>query len=53
MELTNQMTCPKCSQRQDFTIVDLLPMIPLENNKMKCVRCGKFWDLPEGFEHGN
>lgn len=53
MELTNQTTCPRCSQKKDFTIIDLLPMIPFENNKMKCLRCGKFWNLPEGFEHGN
>ena len=52
MELKNYENCPKCSQREDFTIIDLLPMIPFENNKMKCVRCGKNWDLPEGYDNG-
>jgi len=51
MEITNQTTCPKCSQREDFTIIDLLPMTPIENNKMRCQRCGKVWNLPEGFEN--
>lgn len=57
MELTNQTICPKCSQREDFTTIDLLPMkmifFPYLNKyKMKCLRCGKAWDLPEGF-NGN
>lgn len=55
MELTNQTTCPKCSQNSSFNIDNLRPMklvwAEYESEqifRMKCPACGSTWNFPKG-----